>query len=337
MNKKAFFFLILSLLSLCVGITLLVQIPYYAMSPGEALDAGDIVQVDQPVEPDEGNFYLTTVSIKEGNVFDYFMSLITDQVELIPEKKITGGGTDEEYEKEQLQQMMTSQNKATIAAFRYLKKPIQLKFDGIEVVASVSDNGLKKGDRILKIDGIPIQSAKNLSDLLNQKQEGQVVDVELIRNNQRMVKKVKLILLPDKRNQKRVGLGILYYERQEVKTKPKVEFQSDNIGGPSAGLMFALELINQLVPEDITHGYEIAGTGTIDEDGNVGQIGGMSQKIIAADKAGVQIFFCPKDLYPGDDNEKIAKETVKKIGSEMKVVPVAHLHDAMNYLKQLKG
>ena len=81
---------------------------------------------------------------------------------------------------------------------------------------------------------------------------------------------------------------------------PKVTVKTDEIGGPSAGFMFSLEIYNQLTEEDLTKGYQIAGTGTIDADGTVGPIGGIEQKIVAADKAGAEFFFAP--------NEKGSKE-----------------------------
>ena len=76
---------------------------------------------------------------------------------------------------------------------------------------------------------------------------------------------------------------------------PKVTVHSDEIGGPSAGFMFSLEIYNQLTKEDLTKGYKIAGTGTISTDGTVGKIGGIEQKVVAADKAGAEIFFAPNE------------------------------------------
>ncbi len=81
---------------------------------------------------------------------------------------------------------------------------------------------------------------------------------------------------------------------KEIIVDPKVEVNSDEIGGPSAGLMFTLEIYNQLAKEDLTNGHQIAGTGTID-DGKIGPIGGIQQKIVAADKAGAEMFFAPNE------------------------------------------
>jgi Lon-like protease len=118
---------------------------------------------------------------------------------------------------------------------------------------------------------------------------------------------------------------------KEIMTTPSVELDTKSIGGPSAGLMMALEIYNQLTEEDITKGHKIAGTGTINENGDVGVIGGISQKVVAADKEGIEIFFAPKE--GGNYNKAI--KTAKEIKSDMKIIPVETFDDAVNYLQTL--
>lgn len=88
----------------------------------------------------------------------------------------------------------------------------------------------------------------------------------------------------------RAGLGVSLITDRKVKVKPAVKMDIENIGGPSAGLMMSMEIYNQLTKQDETKGHHIAGTGTIDDEGKVGPIGGISQKIVAADRAGADIF-----------------------------------------------
>ncbi|MFK4998850.1 S16 family serine protease [Bacillus sp. N9] len=121
----------------------------------------------------------------------------------------------------------------------------------------------------------------------------------------------------------------------KLHTARNVEINEKDIGGPSAGLMFSLEIYNQATEGDLTKGYEIAGTGTIDMDGNVGQIGGIREKITAVHKAGIDIFFCPQDIHANDTNEKDVLDEVKKQGYSVTVVPVKTLQDAINYLREL--
>ncbi|HJV30720.1 MAG TPA: S16 family serine protease, partial [Bacillales bacterium] len=111
--------------------------------------------------------------------------------------------------------------------------------------------------------------------------------------------------------------------------------KTDEIGGPSAGFMFSLEIYNQLTKEDLTKGYQIAGTGTIASDGKVGPIGGIEQKIIAADKAGAEIFFAPNEEGSKHSNYRDALKTAKDIGTKMKIVPIDTFDDAIKYLNTL--
>jgi PDZ domain-containing protein len=99
--------------------------------------------------------------------------------------------------------------------------------------------------------------------------------------------------------------------------------------------MFSLEIYNQLIKEDLTRGYQIAGTGTINTEGTVGRIGGIEQKIVAADNAGAEIFFAPNENDAKDSNYKAAAATAKDIETDMKIVPVDTFDDAVEYLRNL--
>ena len=109
-----------------------------------------------------------------------------------------------------------------------------------------------------------------------------------------------------------------------------------DIGGPSAGFMFSLEIYNQLTKVDLTNGYKIAGTGTISSDGTVGRIGGIEQKIIAADKAGADIFLAPHENGSENSNYRAAVKTAKDIDSSMKIIPINDFDEAVDYLENLK-
>ena len=139
----------------------------------------------------------------------------------------------------------------------------------------------------------------------------------------------------------RAGLGVRFQEDRTLTTDPKVEFNTSNIGGPSAGLLFTLEIMNQLIDGDIAKGYNIAGTGEMLEDGTVGRIGGADFKVIAASRQGVEIFFAPDDDLPEEvlarnpglkTNYEEAVEMAEKIGTKMKIVPVKTIDDALEYL-----
>lgn len=331
----------LTILSICilfiiVGIAFyFTPVSYFVMLPGEALDTSEYVKVqgEQPME--KGKFLLTTISLRRANVADYLLSYTSDEVKLLPESDILADNeSDEQYEQRQKENMIESQTHAIIAAFRQANKPIEIKRLGVEVIGLVegTKNNLQKGDLIEEVDGQVIGKLEDLTALLEKKKAGDIVQIRLTRSNKSIKEQVPLVPL---KGTNRVGLGIIPVDRVKVVTQPPVEIHSDQIGGPSAGLMFSLELLDQLMPENLTRGYTIAGTGTIDMDGRVGQIGGIDFKVRAADEKGATIFFCPRDIDPKDQNEKIAKETVKKIGSSMKVVPVSSLKEAVEYLQKM--
>ncbi|MBA4494742.1 SepM family pheromone-processing serine protease [Paenactinomyces guangxiensis] len=330
---------IASVVLIVIGATLLIPVPYFVLQPGVAIDVKPLVKVDKETAGEKGTFLLTTISLKEGNVFDYLYAKGSGRVELVPEQQILAENeSEEEYQRRQAENMIASQHNAIIAAYREARRPVSVEILGIEVFQLVNNQPhvLQKGDLIKKVDQKLFSSTEKLIQYLSRKKPGDVVTVDLIRNGKRMEKKVKLVALPVSPGQKkRAGLGIVPVPRVEVKTSPPASIETENIGGPSAGLMFSLEVLNQLIPEDLTRGYRIAGTGTISEKGEVGQIGGIQHKIVAAEREEAQIFFCPKDRGPQDTNERMAKETARRIGSKMKIIPVSSLKEAVRYLRTL--
>ncbi|WP_044642581.1 SepM family pheromone-processing serine protease [Risungbinella massiliensis] len=337
-KRRIISFSILFILFILIGIGFLVPIPYYVMKPGSAMDVEPYVQVEVPQKDENGKFYLTTISLQEGSVIDYLIDRFSDQIELIPnEQLLAPGETDEEYEREQRENMEESQHFALISAFQYTKQPIRVEKIGLEVFRILEGvrTGLQPRDLIQKVDNQAVTSVEGLSKILQGKQVGEKVPVTLVRKGKSITVEVPVIELPGKPNEpKRHGFGFTAFVKTSVTTTPKAKIQTENIGGPSAGLMFTLETIDQLLPENLTNGYQVSGTGTIDDKGNVGQIGGIQYKVMAADRQGAHIFFTPKDIQPHDNNEKIAKETAKKIGTKMEIVPVANVQEAIEYLKK---
>jgi PDZ domain-containing protein len=340
-KKRSIRLLILTGSFLCIilGLLLTIPIPYFVIQPGSAIAVAPLVQVGNTRPDEKGVFFLTTVSMRDGKWIDYIYARLSDEIELVPENQILAQNESEkEYERRQQENMLASQNQAIIAAFRFAGRPVSVQSEGVEVFQLVKTRpgGLKEGDLIQQVDGRPVRSPDELIQYLSGKKPGDVVRVSVVRDHQPLTLNVSLISLPSEKGKKpRAGFGIIPLPRVRVKTDPTVKIRAGDIGGPSAGLMFALEVLNRLLPEDLTKGYKVAGTGTISETGEVGQIGGIQHKIVAAEKEGAQIFFCPRDRKPGDDNEKTAKETVKKLGLSMKVVPVSTLDEAVRYLRGL--
>lgn len=325
--------------------SLFVPLPYYIFQPGSAEELQPIVTVQGGQKDETGAFMLTTVNtISVRNIYYWAYGAIMPNRELVPKEQVDRGMTDEDYEKLLQHMMSTSQESAVVAAMRYLDKRVDIRYLGVvvrQVLPESKAKGiLEVGDLIVKVDDKSTPKREDLVNYLRSKKPGDHVQVEFERDKQTRTADIELIALPDPNGDapekpKRAGLGFEPLTKQKVENQLPVAFQTENIGGPSAGLMFSLEIISQLTPGDLTKGHKIAGTGTIDGEGNVGQIGGIEHKIVAASDKGAEIFFAPADIQPDDSNTRTAMKKAKEIGATMKVVPVKTLAEAMNYLKNL--
>lgn len=314
-----------------------IPMPYYVSKPGMAKELEPIIKVGNGNE-ESGNFMLTTIQMGKANIFSYGLAKFMDYWTIYEEKDIRRPDeTDAEYEMRQLYMMEGSKEKAIISAFREANKPYKTTYNGIYVYGLVKEMPAAKdlaiGDRIVKVNKKKIESTKEFTDMIATHKPGNHINLEIVRDEKILHKEVELKKMPETG---KLGIGIILIDDIEVQTTPHVTINSEQIGGPSAGLMFSLEIYNQLVKEDITKGYQIAGTGTIDENGTVGPIGGIDQKIVAASKAGAEIFFAPNEKGIKDSNYAVAKKTAEDIRTDMKIVPVDTMEDALDYLENIK-
>src|SRR5690606_20836200 len=187
-----------------------------------------------------------------------------------------------------------------------------------------------------------IEKAKDLLTSLETKSENDEVKFVIQRKDKLLDETIVLKEIPN--SEGKIGLGITYSENKKIKTDPKVKVNAKDIGGPSAGLMFTLEILDQLTEGDLTKGYKIAGTGEMNEDGTVGRIGGVEKKVVAAHEDEMEIFFVPDDEITEKmkkanpkiiSNYEAALDTAKKINTKMKIVPVKTIDDALDYLERL--
>jgi Lon-like protease len=313
------------------------SLPYYVSKPGIAKELAPIIEVADGSEG-KGSFMLTTVRMGRANIYSYVEAKLFDYVELYPVEDILHETeTQEEYNARQLHMMAGSKLNAIEVAYKKAGYPVEYKYKGVYVVQVVPDmpaeGKLRSGDRITKVDGHEFSSSESFIEYVGKKEAGD--QIELTINREDKTKTVKVTVEPFKSDPTKIGIGISLVDDKEIIVNPKVTVKTDEIGGPSAGLMFSLEIYDQLMEEDFTKGYKIAGTGTIDSKGSVGPIGGIDQKIVAADKAGAEIFFAPNEKGGKDSNYKLAVKTAREIDSKMKIVPVDVIDDAINYLQKL--
>lgn len=317
-------------------------IPYYFTQPGDAKELTPIIEVIDGNQA-EGSFMLTTVLVGKANAAKYLWAKVSEYREVYPEEHIRGSDeTEEEYQSRQLQLMQSSQHAATIVAYKEADKEIEITNKGVFITGVISGMPaaelLKVGDLITELNGKEIKTAEELVERLKKYKANDEVDLTVVRDSEEEKVSIQLKSFPEKLinkdEEERAGIGITYpVTYTEIETNPKLKIDTNQIGGPSAGLMFTLEIYNQLTETDWTKGYQIAGTGTMNEKGEVGPIGGIKQKVVAADNAEAEVFFAPVSA----DNYKDAKDAADDINTEMKIVPVKTFKDALNYLKDLQG
>ncbi|MBM7692381.1 PDZ domain-containing protein [Peribacillus deserti] len=314
-------------------------LPFYVTKPGMAEELDPVVHVDGGYQS-KGEFMLTTIRMGKANIYTYLIAKFSKYQELYPINQIRNENeTDEEYNVRQLNMMEGSKESAIEVAYKKAGQTVTSHFNGIYVM-HVSDKMpasgvLEPGDRIVKLNGRTFQSSKQFIDYLSKKQSGEEISISFERDKETKNKRIKLAPLPGQKG--RMGIGIHLIDDKNITTDPKVTINSDKIGGPSAGLMFSLEIYDQLTEEDITKGRKIAGTGEILPDGTVGPIGGIDQKIVAADKSGADIFFAPNEKGKKDSNYRLAVKAAKDIETNMKIVPVDTFSEALEYLDKVKG
>ncbi|WP_404466598.1 SepM family pheromone-processing serine protease [Planococcus rifietoensis] len=336
-NKKLWFFVLVMALVVFVSSY---RLDAYISRPGDAYELSPLVEVEGRDEDDAGTLSLMTVTMFNATPALYIMAQFQEGYKVLdPEQVRSPHESDEEYNVRQLKLMSDSQVNALQVAFEEAGKPYEVSSNGVFILNVLEDGAaaglLSPGDRLMEIDGQAYGSMEEFLDYLSNKKVGDEVELVIERDERTINQTVTLAPLPTE--PERAGIGISFVEDKEIETTPDVSIDSDTIGGPSAGLMFTLEILNQLVDEDITHGYDIAGTGTMESDGTVGPIGGIDQKVIAADRAGIDVFFAP-DNEGGSgtpSNFDVAMETAEEIGTEMDIVPVANIDAALDYLSEL--
>jgi PDZ domain-containing protein len=320
-------------------VTLFVPLPYYIFQPGTADDLQGMVHVQGGGYPESGRFLLTTVGVSNATLAKMVEARFKGYEVHRQTSVRQPGESKEEYGERQHQVMLTSQSNAIQAAYRAAGIGYTIASKGIVVLSTAAglpaEGVLEPGDVILKADGIPVDAGNKLDALLAGKKEGDAVRLTYKRGGVAMEASFTLRGLPTAvEGSRKLGIGIVTADRKAVQASKQtdaVTVEAGDIGGPSAGFMFALETYGLLLADDLSRGYTIAGTGTIDPQGMVGAIGGARHKVSAAHRAGADILFVPRDQESAGE----ARKQAGKLHTSMKVVEVSTLQEAIAYLESL--
>jgi PDZ domain-containing protein len=306
----------------------LVTVPYVSLGPGPTFDTLGEVEGKQVVDiegadvhPTSGHLNMTTVSQRDDLTLGQALTLwMSGREQLVPRDLVyPPDKSKDEIDKANTTDFKRSEDSAEYAALGYLKYPPAV------TVENVSDPGpsvgkLQRGDAIDGVNGKPVANLDQFTALLKATKPGDQLVLDYRRKNSPAgVATVTLGANPD-REYGYLGVGVL-----DAPWAPfSIDFNLANIGGPSAGLMFSLAVVDKLTTGDLNDGKFVAGTGTIDSDGKVGSIGGITHKILAAREAGAAVFLVPAENC---DEAKTADEDGMQL---VKVDSLAQAVDALN-------
>lgn len=309
-----------------------VQVPYFAMSPGPVEEVSDLITVDeQPVYESRGDLYLLTVGLREVNVFEFIEAELDRETDLISRDVIRPPGvTQEQVTRRNLESMDESIDTAIYVALSRLGYEVGFSGEGAEVLEIVegtpADGTLQVGDLITAVAGTGVMTAEEAADVIRSFEVGDTITLSGTRGDEPLEVAITLAPHPDIEGAPLVGV-VFDTRNLEMELPVSVRVDSRNIGGPSAGLMYTLALIDLLTENDLTSGHRVAGTGTIRFDETVGAIGGVRQKVFAARGIGAEYVLVPQDNY---------EDALTAAGDDIEVVSVGTLQDALDFLEGLE-
>ena len=304
---------------------------HYLEVPDRAHPLGGLVKVaDSKDDDDKGGIYYVDVLLKRASLLESLLPVLRpDGSNLIPRTQVVQPGISERQRfKLELADMRISQVVASTVALRQLGYRVPVRAGGLRVVAVTSDSHatglLEPGDVIISADGKPVRTRDDLRVVLARDKPGSLVKLGIRRGNARRTVSVKTT--SDETDPKRPIIGILPSQALNVRFPFRIRFDLGDVGGPSAGLAFALELLEQR-GRDVDHGYKVAATGEMQLDGTVTRIGGIKQKTIGARQAHVDVFLVPVD----GENAREAKRYAKGL----RIIPVKSFQQALHALATL--
>lgn len=330
MSRRALTLLLAGLLALGLTLTAAVaRVPYVALGPGPTYDTLGQVDGEPVLEvqgrrtfPTDGRLDLTTVGVQPRlTLVQALQGWFERDLAVVPREVVfPPGRTDEQVDEDNAAAMSASQNAAIRAAAEQLglrpRVAVQSLADG-----SPAEGRLEAGDVLLAVDGEPVQDAVELRERISSREPGEPVRITFERDGRRDT--VEVVTTAAQEDDSRAVVGVLTEEDYPL----DVTIHLEEVGGPSAGLMFALGILDKLDEPSLTGGKHIAGTGEIKDDGTVGPIGGISQKLIAARREGAVAFLVPAEN---------CAEAIGRPPAGLTLIKVGTLEEALDGLRALR-
>lgn len=304
-------------------------VPYVVLGPGPTVDTlgtqdnkAVIGVTGRATSTSAGQLRLVTVGVQpDTDLLSALRSWLADSDAVVPrELYFPPGRTEEQVERQNQEDFEESQTSAETAALRELGYPVAVTVQKVLADRPAAAT-LKPDDVITSVDGQPVTSRGRLVELITAKPAGTALSVGYTRAG--TAGTARITSAPGEGGSPVIGVEVVHKQPHPF----ELSFDLDKIGGPSAGLMFALGIIDKLEPADLTGGKIIAGTGTIDDEGRVGPIGGIPQKLIGAEQARATVFLTPADN---------CAEALANARPGVALVKVATLDEALAALQALR-
>lgn len=334
---------------LCAGV--FIKVPYSEMSPGPTVntlgehDGEPVLQISgRKTYPATGHLNMTTVRVTSA---DYNMNLVeavygwlAHDNKVVPHDTLyPDGKTEQQSTQENAEEFSQSQESAKVAALKELGIPVRSWVIVSTVVkGSPAEGRLHAGDVIKSVDGTAVKAPEDVAKLVTKHKPGEKVVFTVVPAKEQAAAEkagktatatTDVTITTAKSSDSGASRAIVGISAGTDHTFPfSIDIKLADVGGPSAGLMFALGIVDKLTPGDLTGGKFVAGTGTIDDSGTVGPIGGIELKTIGAREKGAQYFLTPKDNCAA-----AAKDTPEGLT----LVKVNTIDDAMNALKDISS
>ena len=314
---------------LLAGVLYVAPSDRYILLPDDARALEPLVNVrGEKADGDGGGFYYVAVDIRKASILEEFFPGLNAGATLVPEHVLNPEGVDEKVRRRaELAEMRRSQRYAAAVALQALGLPVKIEPVGARVAQTLrgypAAAKLRARDLIRALDGSPVTVPDDLSRLLAQRSPGETVSLRVRRQGR--VRVLAIETVPNPRNPRVPFLGVELAE-PKITLPLAVKFDLGQVGGPSAGLAFALDLLEEL-GRDVDRGRRVAATGEIRLDGSVRKVGGLKQKTIGARRSDMDLF-----LVPGENAAE-----ARQYADGLRIVPVDSFQQALRALATQRG
>jgi len=306
-----------------IYLLLFLELPFYIKRGGGIIDISERIEIEN-ANIINGSYNMAYVSELKATIPIYLIALMNKNWDIKKKEEII---IENEKNAELRGEIALKEANDTAILVAYKKALKNIKINNTKLIVTYIDENAKTdlqiGDTILEVNDFVIKDKNNFNDIIKNLEIGSKINIK-VENNDKIYNRTATIVDIDG-NKK---IGIVIYNNYDLEINPEIKFNfKKSESGASGGLMMSLAIYDYLTKKDISKGRKIAGTGTIDIDGNIGEIDGVEYKIIGAYKNGADIFF-----VPAGSNYKDALKTMNNNNLDIELVPVKTFDDALKYL-----